>query len=442
MKSNGAKKYFTFVFATLAVGVLGVLMQTALLNLYYVFDDMLWRRDTPGIVGAVFYITAAVAALLAAAFSLSLNKSAAESDKEMPGPNLHDSGPAGVDIFVRAAAAACAAALLFAFASQFFASPSDHLVEILDPAYRHYYVQAAYAHIACLVLALPAFFYFLFTASDKPAPILARVIMILYVIAFILRIYYDMSMILTNPRRLSSIFSIISFLLFITVKEGAFLPGSRRALINFTGCLAFVCCLQDALPNLLLNITGVFSDGIQLFYYILMLTFAAYAFSCVRATASSVFLYSGASGGEGPDESVSDEKAPESSEALPEQDALKDARQTSEATNPSATSASSDFSVSSDASVSSGHDAASDKSVSDESEAAELTSEQLRRFYDMVCAEMESAAKKEGRAPDEKSIRTAAAKLIKTALESEDREKNIKNILSLLGEEDGKGGLD
>ena len=411
LKSNGTVKYLSSVTALLVVGVAGVLVQTVLLNLYYVFDDMLWAHGTPSGVGAAFYIIAAVSAAVAVAVALMLKRHLA--GKNVPGASFDaafsrtDESFPGAELPERAAAAACAAAMVFAFAAQFFSPAYDHLRLILDSSYVNYYSQAAFAHTACLVLILPAVLYFAFCAAGKRAPVATCIILVFFVIAFTLRVYYDMSVILSNPRRLSSIFSLIMFLLFITAKSGTADDSRKPVLVALSGSIAFVCCLQDSLPNLVLNLSGSFSDGIQVFYYLTMFTFSLYALACVRTCIFRTLFPLPAEVSTDYDQNVREDTQ---SEAAGSEGAV--------------------------CQENSGEN--SDGEHGDPLADCGLTRDQIERFYTILCEKTAESARENSEEPDPDKIGKGAALFIKTLLESGEREENVRRILSVIEKESRK----
>lgn len=256
----------SFLIASVFLAVALTLEQFFIYLRFYDFEAKLWHHGTPGIVKGLLYITLTLILLFAGAYLYSSrNTSRKESGLENPSKPLR-----GVSLF-------CALALVSTLIVQIAAIGSfDHLYLLLVSGSTDYLAIAAFLHRTTLILVPFATLWFVWIARGKQPTVGLGLLPIVYFMFLALRVYFDMNTLLSDPRWGFRVITLIFAMLFI-LAEVNMLVYQKRSLLHALFALPAFCILTtSAVCNLIFNISGHFSDGIEVAYFVLELGFAAY----------------------------------------------------------------------------------------------------------------------------------------------------------------------
>jgi len=256
----------TFLIASFFMAVALTLEQIFVYLRFYDFEAELWHHETPGIVKGLLYITLTLIMLFAGAYLYSL-KNTAHKDNGLENPNKP----------LRIASGVCIAALIATLVAQIAAIGSfDHLYLLLVSGSTDHLAIAAFLHRTTLILAPFACLWFVWIARGKQPTVGLGLLPIVYFLFLILRVYFDMNTLLTNPRWGFRIITLIFAMLFL-LAEVNWLFHKKRPLLHYLISLPALCILTtSSVCNLIFNISGHFADGIEIVYYLLELALAAY----------------------------------------------------------------------------------------------------------------------------------------------------------------------
>lgn len=259
-----SSKSFLIASGFLAVALL--LEQIFVYLSFYDFEAGLWQHETPAIVKGLLYITLALILLFAGAYLYS-QRSTVRRQEGIENPSLP----------LRVACGICVAALAATLVAQIGAIGSfDHLYLLMVSGSTDYLAIASFLHRVTLMLAPFAALWFIWIARGKQPTVALGILPIVYFMFLSLRVYFDMNTLLTDPRWGFRIITLIFAMLFM-LAEGNLLLHKRRSLLHYLISLPAFCILfTSSVFNIALNISGHFSDGIEIAYYVLELAFAAY----------------------------------------------------------------------------------------------------------------------------------------------------------------------
>lgn len=142
--------------------------------------------------------------------------------------------------------------------------------------------------ILSLVLAIPALLYFIgFFARKKWAYPL--VLTFLWVCAYMLRVYFDASILLMSPTRLLTIAALAMTVLFLLAELRTVRSLSSPIMYALTASLTALFAGVSGLGGLLLGFAGLIPIGCETPYYAFQLSVALFAFFRLRDRMLSIF---------------------------------------------------------------------------------------------------------------------------------------------------------
>lgn len=258
-----------FVFAAYLIALAMTVEQIFVYHKFYSFEEKLWQKGTPGFIPGLVYLMATLTIFFAVALAVVAKNTA--KGKE-PRPTLP---PASrplrvVSLFVSLSMAVLPILQLFLINS------GDPLDEILAGGSLSYLPIVAALHILMLVFALPGAYMFLNTARGKARGVAESIPCLIFLITFTLRVYFDMTQMLNNPRRSFSVVTILVLLLYVVSEVRLITKPERYPSYSFFAVLALTLSAASGFSNLFLNLIGVFSDGAEIAYYLLEALFAVY----------------------------------------------------------------------------------------------------------------------------------------------------------------------
>lgn len=255
-----------FLIASFFFAVAMTLEQIFIYTRFYDFEASLWRSGTPGIVRGLLYITLTLVILFTGAYLYS-SRSATPKEESLENPNLP----------LRIASGFCALAIFATLVAQVAAIGSfDHLYLLLVSGSTDYVAIAAFMHRVTLIAAPFACLWFVWLARGKQPTVTLGILPIVYLMFLILRIYFDMNTLLSNPRWGFRIVTLILAMLFM-LAEVNMLVHKKRALLHYLVSLPAFCLLTtSSVTGIVFNISGHFADGIEIVYFVIELGFAAY----------------------------------------------------------------------------------------------------------------------------------------------------------------------
>ena len=233
---------------------------------FYDFEASLWHHETPGIVKGLLYITLTIIILFAGAYLYS-SRNTSQKEENLENPNLP----------LRGAAIFCALALFATIVVQIAAIGSfDHLYLLLVSGSTDHLAIAAFLHRVTLICAPFACLWFVWLARGKEPTVSLGLLPVVYFMFLTLRVYFDMNTLLTNPRWGFRIVTLVFAMLFM-LAEVNMLVHRKRSLLHYLIALPAFCILTtSSVYNIIFNISGHFSDGIEVAYYVVELAIAAY----------------------------------------------------------------------------------------------------------------------------------------------------------------------
>lgn len=233
---------------------------------FYDFEASLWQHETPGIVKGLLYITLTIIMLFAGAYLYS-SRNTSQQDVELEKP----------DTPLRGAALFCALSLFATLVAQIAAIGSfDHLYLLLVSGTTDHVAIAAFMHRITLILVPFACLWFVWLARGKQPTVGLGIFPIVYFMFLTMRVYFDMNTLLTNPRWGLRITTLVFAMLFMLAEVNLLLHKKRSLLHYLVSLPAFCILTASSVSSLVFNISGHFSDGIEIVYYVLELAVASY----------------------------------------------------------------------------------------------------------------------------------------------------------------------
>ena len=255
-----------FLFASFFMAGALTLEQIFIYLRFYDFDAGLWLHNTPGIVKGLVYITLALIILFAGAYLFSSKIISGHGDTIDA-----ESTP------LRVSALFCVASLIATIIVQLAAIGSfDHLYLLLISGSSDYTAIASYLHRFTLILAPFACLWFVWLLRGKKPTVAIGILPIVYFMILALRIYFDMTTLLTDPRWGFRVITLVFVMLFM-LAEVNLLVHKKRSLLHCLMAVPALCVITaSSLSSLIFNVSGHFSDGIEVAYFVLELAFASY----------------------------------------------------------------------------------------------------------------------------------------------------------------------
>lgn len=267
------KKTSVLKIYAIAASVMAVAMAVAQTLVYRAGLDLslgLWTADTDGFIKALFYILSVLALGFALSFALTARHFGI-NEKTVETAPLPSAG-------LRAVSFVAAALLVATVIAQFLAIGSDDKLFFYYVSNSRYYSPAvAVIHTLTLVAAIPAALWFFSVFMKKKVTVAHGIAPVLYLLLLVVRIYFDTTYHLNNPRWSARIFSLVIALLFFLFEVRQLLTQKRLTLYHLLSVSTAMILTVYSLSSLALNLLGVVNDGIEMIYDLFLLSLGVYA---------------------------------------------------------------------------------------------------------------------------------------------------------------------
>lgn len=267
------KKTSVLKIYAIAASVMAVAMAVAQTLVYRAGLDPslgLWAADTDGFIKALFYILSILALGFALSFALTARHFGI-NDKTVETAPVPSAG-------LRAVSLVAAALLVATVIAQFLAIGSDDKLFFYYVSNSRYYSPAVVViHTLTLIAAIPTALWFVSVFMKKKVTVAHGIAPVLYLLLLVVRIYFDTTYHLNNPRWSARIFSLVVALLFFLFEVRQLLPQKRLTLYHLLSVSTTVILTVYSLSSLALNLLGVVKDGIEMIYDLFLLSLGVYA---------------------------------------------------------------------------------------------------------------------------------------------------------------------
>ena len=393
MKNKTLLRYYTI--GAFAVAVLTAVAHSFVYLNHYDFIAGLWQKGTSSFWGGVSYLLLIPTVMLALLYALTLKK--AEGEEKVT------ANPFQNTLLTKIATVLAASGLVLTLLAQFLSIGSlDKLSALLNPSSDSYLALTATLHILTLVMALPAAVYFLAFFFDKGERVPLGLCVIGYFVFYTLRVYFDMTLHINNPRWSFRVVTLLLLLLYFVLEVHQHIRSDKRMPYAVVGFLAMTLAFVEGVTNFVMAIGFYTSDGWELLYSAMLLMVAFYIASRFLTMISSL------------------DKAPEPATISETPD---------EAPEPVAV----DDSAASDGDIDDTDDAVTEDGFE------ELTQDELKRFYEAV---YRTVANKRGIGEDasdedKAAVRKETMAMIAHLLDGDSRRENIAYMREFLRRVEG-----
>ena len=181
----------------------------------------------------------------------------------------------------------CAAVLILTFAVQFMrlGNVTDHLTQLWLTTDKTLAAAVRMLRISAF-LALVASVYFIFSFITKKNNAILAIVFCLWIFAYLLRIYYDMSSLVVDPLRKLTIAALCSILLFMCAEIRMIVGKPSPRLFVCFGFIALFFCGASGVSKLIITLKDSDGFGIQSIYDCFEVVFALYVLSRLLAFAN------------------------------------------------------------------------------------------------------------------------------------------------------------
>lgn len=269
-------------FITLCICLLAaVLLQAVLLLTCYEPEIGLYRYGFPTGILTIGYLAAALIVLSVVVF--------------LPFAGIHKQAPdclrvcrpcrsAAAEVLALLTAVAIAATLIAQLVNLYAYDPLSDL--LLDPSESN--STAHFMHLASLVLALPATAHFiaLFAGKKTTYPLLLT---LLWTCAYMLRVYFDSSVLLMSPIRQLTLVALVTVVLFLIAELRLARSVCTPLFYSVCAALAAFFAALSGVSGLLLTAIGYLPASTETAYYAFQLVIALLALFRVRAVMIPLF---------------------------------------------------------------------------------------------------------------------------------------------------------
>ena len=174
----------------------------------------------------------------------------------------------------------CAGVLILTFAMQFIrlGNTADHLTGLWLSSSETLTAAVRMLRIS-VFLALIASVYFIFSFITEKNSTALAIVFCLWIFAYLLRIYYDMSLLIVDPVRKLTIAALCSVLLFMCAEIRMIVGKPSPRMFVCFGLLALFFCGVSGISKLVIAFTGFGGFSTQSVYDCFEITFALYVLS-------------------------------------------------------------------------------------------------------------------------------------------------------------------
>ena len=271
--NNDLKIYRAAVAVTSVITLIGAAMLAIFELAFYDTGTNLFSRGAPSWIIMLF---AAVGILFSVISSLLIRAE-----------NFPLTYPEKSSKFTGFAELLCAGVLILTFAVQFIrlGNTTDHLTELWLTSGNTLSAAVRMLRIS-VFLALASSIYFIFSFITQKSSTALAIVFCLWVFAYLLRIYYDMSLLIVDPVRKLTIAALCSILLFMCAEIRMIVGKPSPRLFVCFGFLALFFCGASGISKLIITFTGFDGFTTQSVYDCFEVAFALYVLSRLLAFVS------------------------------------------------------------------------------------------------------------------------------------------------------------
>lgn len=258
-------------FGTVAFALLTAIVHTAIYLNFYDFGANLWQRGVSYFFELVSYLLLIPAAALGVQFALTVKRAEKDEEKE----------PFTCGKTFQGAALAVSLMLVMTLVAQAITVGGyDKLNLLIDQkmgnVFGVYMSLTASLHIFTLILAIPAALYFLSHLVKTKYQVALGLFAIGYFVMLTLRVYFDMTMHINNPRWAFRVVVLISVILYLVAEVRAMISPEKKGAMTVAGFVTLTLTLTESLSAIVMAIGYYTSEGWELVYSVLLLAVAVY----------------------------------------------------------------------------------------------------------------------------------------------------------------------
>ena len=258
------------------VGALSLALLTAVIHTvvylnFYDFSARLWQMEASPFFGAVSYLLLLPIFALALLFAFALKRAKAEG--------LCEASPFTPTRSTKVMLFVMMAAFPLTLVAQVLAiGKNDKLNNLIDATLGNpeYMALTAALHIFTLILAIPAALYFFSLYRKTRYQVAFGITAVAYFVAYTLRVYFDMTMHINNPRWSFCVVVLIAVLLYFVFEVHQFIRSEYTVIYCVVSFLALTLAATEAISSFVMAIGFYAREGYSLFYSALLLAVAVY----------------------------------------------------------------------------------------------------------------------------------------------------------------------
>jgi len=254
-------------FGVLVLAALSCILHTFVYFEHYDFAKNLWKSDTAVFLKLSSFLPLVPTVILALVLVSAVKKRIAEQNARLYTQET---------LFSRIASAWVSLCLVLTVVFQIFSIGSDNkLAELLDSHSKSYMALTATLHILTLMTACFAAGYFFFRLRKRIVEGLG-IAAVLYFVFYTLRLYFDMTMHINNPRWSFGVLTLVLLLLYLVMEIDQLLFAEKPLVYTVSACLALVSGFSYSVGEIAMAIGGKSDEGLAIIYPILILSATVY----------------------------------------------------------------------------------------------------------------------------------------------------------------------
>lgn len=267
-RDQNLKLYKIYLLFTLIASIVCAVVRTIALAKYYEEGAHSYMQDTPSFISALTPALIILFCAVIASFFFLIPKG---SVKRLPYDNT--------TLLSKCASALPALALLILTALLLLLSAGSDSSISLNSAFKGGLSLFGASHLLSVIGAVFTAAYFMLDVLEKKRSALLSLSMFVFSAFYALRVYFDMSTLLSSPIRLMTILSACALILF-SVLETRTVTGKSASRLYIAGAMVTVLVtFTSAIPSLVLTLTGTLSDTLQCLFSFAELAVGIYAFA-------------------------------------------------------------------------------------------------------------------------------------------------------------------
>lgn len=268
MKNKAHSQYEYF--GVIALAVLSCVLHTFVYFEHYDFTKNLWQRDTGIFLKLASFLPLLGAILLGVVLVSAVKQRIADEGKAVYTRET---------LFSRIASGLVALSLVLTVLFQLLSIGSDNkLTALLDSQSKSYMALTATLHILTLMTACFAAGYFVFRLQKRMVEGLG-IVALVYFVLYTLRMYFDMTMHINNPRWSFGVLTLVLLLLYFVFEIDQLFFSKKPLVYTVLACLALVSGFSYSVGEIAMAIGGKSDEGLAIIYPILILAASVYVAS-------------------------------------------------------------------------------------------------------------------------------------------------------------------